>query len=74
MDEHPRRLRPPRRSRFPACYRHRGIDGTHAILHACTIGDDLLVGIGATVMNGARVGASTLIAGIPGKVRRSLTT
>ncbi|MBA8959250.1 hypothetical protein SIM91_06120 [Rhodococcus opacus] len=51
-----------------------GYRWTHAILHACTIGDDLLVGIGATVMNGARVGASTLIAGIPGKVRRSLTT
>ena len=65
--------------------------GHNAILHGCTIANDVLVGMGATVMNGARVGAGTLIAanalipegadippgslvaGIPGKVRRTLT-
>lgn len=36
--------------------------GHNAILHGCTIGDDVLVGMGATVLNGAQVGAGTLIA------------
>ncbi|MBJ8344853.1 gamma carbonic anhydrase family protein [Antrihabitans sp. YC2-6] len=36
--------------------------GHNAILHGCTIGDDVLVGMGATVLNGAKVGSGTLIA------------
>lgn len=36
--------------------------GHNAILHGCTIGDDVLVGMGATVLNGAVVGAGSLIA------------
>lgn len=36
--------------------------GHNATLHGCTIGNDVLVGMGATVLNGARVGAGTLIA------------
>jgi carbonic anhydrase/acetyltransferase-like protein (isoleucine patch superfamily) len=65
--------------------------GHNAILHGCTIGDDVLVGMGATVLNGARVGSGSLIAanalipqdaeippgslvaGVPGKVRRALS-
>ncbi|MFC4127071.1 gamma carbonic anhydrase family protein [Nocardia rhizosphaerae] len=65
--------------------------GHNAILHGCTIGDDVLVGMGATVLNGAVIGAGTLIAanalipegaqippgslvaGVPGKVRKELT-
>ena len=64
--------------------------GHNATLHGCTIGDDVLVGMGATVLNGATVGAGSLIAanalvpegaqippnslvaGVPGKVRREL--
>lgn len=64
--------------------------GHNAILHGCTIGDDVLVGMGTTVLNGAVVGAGSLIAanalipegaqippgslvaGVPGKVRREL--
>ncbi|MEU0875574.1 gamma carbonic anhydrase family protein [Nocardia brasiliensis] len=66
--------------------------GHNAILHGCTIGDDVLVGMGATVLNGAVIGAGSLIAanalipegaqippgslvaGVPGKVRRELST
>jgi carbonic anhydrase/acetyltransferase-like protein (isoleucine patch superfamily) len=35
--------------------------GHHAILHGCTLGDNVLVGMGATVMNGAVVGDNCLI-------------
>lgn len=36
--------------------------GHNAILHGCTIGDDVLVGMGATVLNGAVIGPGSLIA------------
>lgn len=36
--------------------------GHNAVLHGCTVGDNVLVGMGATVLNGARVGAGSLIA------------
>jgi len=35
--------------------------GHGAILHGCTLGDEVLVGMGAIVMNGAVVGAGSLI-------------
>src|SRR5690606_8117287 len=64
--------------------------GHNAILHGCTVEDDVLIGMGATVLNGAVIGAGSLIAanalipegaqippgslvaGVPGKVRREL--
>ena len=35
--------------------------GHHAILHGCTIGDNVLVGMGATVLNRATIGEDCLI-------------
>jgi len=35
--------------------------GHNAVLHGCTIDDNVLVGMGATVLNGAHVGAGSLI-------------
>ena len=35
--------------------------GHMAMLHGCTIGDDSLVGMGATVLNGAVIGRSVLV-------------
>ena len=35
--------------------------GHRAVLHGCTIGENSLVGIGATVLNGATVGANCII-------------
>jgi len=35
----------------------------HVTLHGCTIGDDCLIGIGATVMDGAQIGAGSVVAG-----------
>ncbi len=36
--------------------------GHHATVHGCVIEDDVLIGIGARVLDGARVGAFSLIA------------
>jgi gamma-carbonic anhydrase len=35
--------------------------GHQAMLHACTIGDETLIGMGATVLDGAEVGARCII-------------
>lgn len=35
--------------------------GHGAIVHGCTIGDNSLIGMGATVLNGARIGKNCLI-------------
>ena len=35
--------------------------GHNAILHGCTIGDEVLVGMGATLMNGVVVGTQSII-------------
>ncbi|GAB3543478.1 gamma carbonic anhydrase family protein [Actinopolyspora lacussalsi] len=65
--------------------------GHRAVLHGCTVEDNVLVGMSATVLNGARVGSgsiiaagtvilegteippNSLVAGVPGKVRRETT-
>ncbi len=35
--------------------------GHHAIIHGCTIGDNCLIGMGATILNGARIGKNCLV-------------
>ena len=35
--------------------------GHQAIIHGCTIGDNCLVGMGATILNGAVIGANSLV-------------
>jgi carbonic anhydrase/acetyltransferase-like protein (isoleucine patch superfamily) len=35
--------------------------GHHAIIHGCIIGENSLVGMGATILNGARIGRNCLI-------------
>jgi carbonic anhydrase/acetyltransferase-like protein (isoleucine patch superfamily) len=47
---------------FPARIGREVSVGHGAILHGCTIGDRVLVGMGAIVMNGARVGEDSIIA------------
>ena len=66
--------------------------GHNATVHGCVVEDCCLIGMGATVMNSARIGEGSIIAagavipegaiipprslvtGIPGKVRRELTS
>jgi carbonic anhydrase/acetyltransferase-like protein (isoleucine patch superfamily) len=65
--------------------------GHNATVHGCIVEDAVLVGMGATILNDARIGEgsiiaagavipehtvippNSLVAGVPGKVRRSLT-
>lgn len=35
--------------------------GHNAILHGCTLGDNTLIGMGATVLNGAKIGSNCII-------------
>ncbi|MFD3524027.1 gamma carbonic anhydrase family protein [Streptomyces sp. NPDC058653] len=36
--------------------------GHNAVLHGCTVEDDVLIGMGAAVLNGAHIGAGSLVA------------
>ncbi|MFD0024241.1 gamma carbonic anhydrase family protein [Streptomyces sp. NPDC058382] len=47
---------------FPVTVGERVSVGHNAVLHGCTIEDDVLVGMGATVLNGAHIGTGSLIA------------
>lgn len=47
---------------FPATLGNGVSVGHGAVLHGCTIEDDVLVGMHATVLNGARIGAGSLVA------------
>ncbi|MGA1802806.1 gamma carbonic anhydrase family protein [Rhizobium sp. HT1-10] len=46
---------------FPATIGEGCTIGHHAIVHGCTIGDNTLIGMGATVLNGARIGRNCLV-------------
>ncbi|WP_320195209.1 gamma carbonic anhydrase family protein [Agrobacterium rosae] len=46
---------------FPATIGAGCTIGHHAIIHGCTIGDNSLVGMGATVLNGVKIGKNCLI-------------
>lgn len=66
--------------------------GHNATVHGCVVEDACLIGMGATIMNDARIGegsivaagsvvpehmvvpSCSLVAGVPGKVRRQLTS
>jgi carbonic anhydrase/acetyltransferase-like protein (isoleucine patch superfamily) len=47
---------------FPVTVGERVSVGHNAVLHGCTVEDDVLVGMGATVLNGARIGTGSLVA------------
>ncbi len=47
---------------FPLTIGRNVVVGHAVILHGCTIGDNVLVGMGATIMNGARIGENAVIA------------
>jgi carbonic anhydrase/acetyltransferase-like protein (isoleucine patch superfamily) len=47
---------------FPAVIGERVTVGHNAVLHGCVIEDEVLVGMGSTVLNGAHIGTGSLIA------------
>ena len=75
---------------YPVVVGDRVTIGHNATVHGCVLEDDVLIGIGAIILNGAHIGAGSiiaagavipertmipprsLVAGVPGKVRRSL--
>lgn len=46
---------------FPATIGDGCTIGHHAIIHGCSIGNNSLIGMGATVLNGARIGNNCLV-------------
>lgn len=46
---------------FPATIGRGCTIGHHAIIHGCTIGDNSLIGMGATILNGAKIGNNCLV-------------
>ncbi len=78
------------RDLYPVIVGDRVTIGHNATVHGCVLGNDVLVGIGATILNDARVGEGSiiaagavipehmvippgsLVAGVPGKIRREL--
>ena len=47
---------------FPVSVGDRVSVGHRAVLHGCTVEDDVLIGMGAVVLNGAHVGKGSLVA------------
>ncbi|MET7766620.1 gamma carbonic anhydrase family protein [Streptomyces sp. NPDC005336] len=47
---------------FPVSIGERVTVGHNAVLHGCTVEDDVLIGMGSTVLNGAHIGAGSLVA------------
>ena len=50
------------RRTYPCLLGNRVTVGHAAVLHGCDVGDDVLIGIGATVLNGAVIGAGAIVA------------
>jgi gamma-carbonic anhydrase len=47
---------------YPAVLGERVTLGHRAIVHACTIGDEVLVGMGAIILDGAKIGPRCIVA------------
>jgi carbonic anhydrase/acetyltransferase-like protein (isoleucine patch superfamily) len=47
--------------RFPVTIGADCTIGHHAIVHGCEIGDNSLIGMGATILNGAKIGKNCLV-------------
>lgn len=51
---------------YPAVIGHRVTVGSNAVVHACTVGDDCVIGTDVAILDGAVVGAGTLLT--PGSI------
>ena len=50
------------RDLYPCIVGNRVTVGHRVVLHGCEVGDDVLIGIGAVVLNGAKIGAGAVVA------------
>jgi len=48
--------------KFPTIIKDRVSIGHSAVIHACTINEDVLIGMGAIIMDNAQIGSNTVIA------------
>jgi carbonic anhydrase/acetyltransferase-like protein (isoleucine patch superfamily) len=46
---------------FPLYVGANSLIGHNVVLHGCTVGDNSLIGMGATVLNGAKIGKNSLV-------------
>ena len=46
---------------FPCLVGNHVTIGHSAIVHACTVGDECLIGMGATILDGAEIGAQSIV-------------
>ena len=46
---------------FPMTIGANSLVGHNVVLHGCTVGDNSLIGMGATVLNGAKIGKNSLV-------------
>jgi carbonic anhydrase/acetyltransferase-like protein (isoleucine patch superfamily) len=46
---------------FPLIIGNRCTIGHNAILHGCELGDNTLIGMGATILNGAKIGSNCIV-------------
>ena len=46
---------------FPMVIGANSLVGHNVVLHGCTVGDNSLIGMGATVLNGAKIGKNSLV-------------
>jgi carbonic anhydrase/acetyltransferase-like protein (isoleucine patch superfamily) len=47
---------------YPAVVGEACVIGHNAVVHGCKIGDNCLVGMGATILNGAKIGDGSIVA------------
>ena len=47
---------------FPCILGERVTVGHRAVVHACTVGDEVLIGMGAIILDGAVIGARSIVA------------
>ncbi len=47
---------------YPCLVGNRVTVGHRVVLHGCEVGDDVLIGIGAVVLNGAKIGTGAVVA------------
>ena len=55
---------------FPMVIGSNCVIGHKVMLHGCTVGDNTLIGMGATMLNGSKVGNNSLVVGAPARVIR----